>query len=149
MFNIQELATIKTYKLPICIFLLNNKGYASIRNTQKSYFKSRFVGTGEEDSMFYPDFKNIAKAFEISYYSVNRLNDLRSYYKIFKKNTKPTIIDIHLEKNATLLPKVSAVFKENKIYSLPIEDMSPLLDLNQLKKNLFNKVDKISIKARK
>lgn len=149
MFNIQELATIKTYKLPICIFLLNNKGYASIRNTQKSYFKSRFVGTGEEDSMFYPDFKNIAKAFEISYYSVNRLNDLRSYYKIFKKNTKPTIIDIHLEKNATLLPKVSAVFKENKIYSLPIEDMSPLLHLNQLKKNLFNKVDKISIKARK
>ena len=149
LFNIQELATIKTYKLPICIFLLNNKGYASIRNTQKSYFKSRFVGTGSEDKMFYPNFKNIAKSFEINYFKVKKLKDLDFNYKKFIKNPIPTIIDIHLEKNATLLPKVSAVFKGSKIYSLPLEDMSPLLSLDELKKNVLNKINQISIDVRK
>ena len=39
MFNLQELATISSYKLPIKIFLMNNQGYASIRNTQKVFLK--------------------------------------------------------------------------------------------------------------
>lgn len=149
MFNIQELSTIKTYNLPICIFLLNNKGYASIRNTQKNYFKSRFVGTGEEDGMFYPDYKKVANAFRFDYFKIKKLDKLNFAYKKFKNLRNPTIIEVVLNKDEILLPKVSAVFKKNKIYSLPLEDMSPLQSLNELKENLINKIDKISIDARK
>ena len=37
--NMQEMAVISQFKLPICIIIMNNKGYASIRNTQKNYWK--------------------------------------------------------------------------------------------------------------
>ena len=36
---------------------MNNQGYASIRNTQKSFFKENYVGTGTEDNINYPNFK--------------------------------------------------------------------------------------------
>ena len=36
--NLQELATINYKKLPIKIFILNNDGYHSIRQTQKNFF---------------------------------------------------------------------------------------------------------------
>ena len=39
--NIQELQTIVHHRLPITIFILNNGGYQSIRQTQLSYFGRR------------------------------------------------------------------------------------------------------------
>ena len=38
MMNLQELTIIGAKKLPIKIFLLNNSGYHSIRQTQQNYF---------------------------------------------------------------------------------------------------------------
>ena len=38
MMNLQELSIIGSQKLPIKIFLLNNEGYHSIRQTQQNYF---------------------------------------------------------------------------------------------------------------
>src|SRR5262249_23844622 len=48
MMNLQELSTIVALQLPVRLFVFNNNGYASIRNTQRNYFESRFVGTGPE-----------------------------------------------------------------------------------------------------
>ena len=72
MFNIQELATIRSYNLPIKIIILNNKGYASIRTTHKNYFNERFVGTGFEDGIRYPNFEIIAKAFNFNYFYLKK-----------------------------------------------------------------------------
>ena len=35
--NIQELQTVVSHNLPIKVFVLNNSGYASIRQTQDSF----------------------------------------------------------------------------------------------------------------
>ena len=43
MMNLQELAIIGSQKLPIKIFLLNNEGYHSIRQTQQNYFPNNPV----------------------------------------------------------------------------------------------------------
>ena len=51
MMNIQELASIAYKKLPIKIFLLNNDGYHSIRQTQKNFFPDNLVGTGKNDGV--------------------------------------------------------------------------------------------------
>jgi acetolactate synthase-1/2/3 large subunit len=42
--NIQELATIAHLKLPIKLFVLNNRGYASIRATQQNFFGGPNIG---------------------------------------------------------------------------------------------------------
>ena len=55
--NIQEMATLASFNLPICLIIMNNQGYASIRNTQRNYFKGRYVGTGPEAGLKLPNLK--------------------------------------------------------------------------------------------
>ena len=54
LMNLQEILTLKISKKPFKLFILNNNGYASIRNTQKNYFK-RYIATGPESNLFLPD----------------------------------------------------------------------------------------------
>ena len=35
MFNLQELQTVKSYKIPIKLFILENKGYLTMKLMQK------------------------------------------------------------------------------------------------------------------
>ena len=58
MLNIQELQTIIGYSLPIIIFVLNNSGYHSIRQTQMNHFsKNPEVGVGPKSGLTFPNFK--------------------------------------------------------------------------------------------
>ena len=134
MFNLQELATIKSYNLPIIIILMNNQGYASIRNTHKNYFNKRYVGTGAEDGIFYPSFKNIAKSFKFKYSFANNESSLLLSLKNNINNKEPTLIEVLLKKDEILLPKVSSILNANgSISSFPMEDMMPLLSLDEIK----------------
>ena len=148
--NIQELAVMKKFNLPITIIVLNNHGYCSIKNTQKNYFKKRFLGIDNSSKLFFPDLKKIAEAYKIQYFNINKKRDfdikLKSY---LKNNYSPKIIDINLVANETLKPKVSAIIKNGNIISMPLEDMSPLISLNKLKNEMFFKISKASILARK
>ena len=149
MFNIQELSTIKSYNLPIKIIVLNNFGYASIRNTHSNYFSKRFVGTGKEDNIFYPSFKLISKANKLKFFCITSKKQLKTKLPSLIKGKNPTLIEILLNKNEELLPKVgSYIDKNNKIKSRPLQLMTPLIPIKTLDKilekkeirNLYNKL---------
>ena len=55
---------------------------------------------------------------------------------------------VKLNEDEVLMPKSSAIIKDDKIYSMPIEDMSPLLPLEELKEKVSS-TDDISIQVRK
>jgi acetolactate synthase-1/2/3 large subunit len=63
MMNVQELATLAEHRLPVKIFLLDNGGYASIRQSQKNHFGLPYVGCGCESGVGFPDFARLAEAF--------------------------------------------------------------------------------------
>ena len=58
MMNLQELQTVLTNQLPIKIFVINNQGYHSIRQTQNNLFKEHCkIGIGPESGdLSFPDF---------------------------------------------------------------------------------------------
>lgn len=149
MFNLQEMATLKSYNLPIALFILNNDGYLSIRNTQKNYFKERYVGTGREDNIFYPDFKNIANSFKIKYFSLFNQKNIKEKIKKILSYKRPCLINVMLERNDTLKPKVGVIFKNNKIESMPIEDMNPLLSIRDIEEIMGNQISEKSYQIRK
>ena len=61
------------------------------------------------------------------------------------KNNKPTIIEVFLNKNDTLKPKVSSIIRKNgQMISMPLEDMSPLISITKLKNILDGKLNKNS-----
>jgi acetolactate synthase-1/2/3 large subunit len=134
MMNLQELATLKALGLPIVLVIMNNGGYASIRNTQRNYFNSRFLATGPESGLYFPDFRKVAAAFELSSVRIERSADLASELARVIAGGEPVLCEIMLRKHETLAPKVAAVPRaDGTIISMPLEDMSPLLSLEELR----------------
>ena len=70
MMNIQELATVRHHKLNLKIFMLNNGGYLTIKQTQQLGFEGRLMGVNEDTGLWFPDFGMMAAAFHIRYASV-------------------------------------------------------------------------------
>ena len=66
--NIQELQTIRYNNMNIIIFILNNDGYHSIRQTQSSFFGLPLVGVNRESGVGFPNLNKIADAYEMPYY---------------------------------------------------------------------------------
>ncbi len=149
MMNLQELQTLKTNKCKAKIFIINNQGYVSIRNTQKNYFNGRFVGINKESGMETSSISKIAKAVGIKSYSIKKYSDLNK--KVLKniKKDELVIYEIFVKKDEKLIPKCSAFkVRDGKMISAPIEDMTPLLEIKELKKLTNNSLDKISYSMR-
>ncbi|OAI41256.1 hypothetical protein AYO40_03485 [Planctomycetaceae bacterium SCGC AG-212-D15] len=64
MQNIQELATIAHYNLPIRIFVMDNGGYASIKSSQQRHFGSVY-GAGKSSGVGFANAREVAESFGI------------------------------------------------------------------------------------
>ncbi len=150
MLNVQELATIAHHRLPIVIVLMNNIGYASIRNTQRNYFSGRFVGTNAASGLGFPDWARLAAAFGLDYRRIDDpACDLRAELRAGLAVPAPCLIDVRLEQDATLWPKVAAVpAADGSMRSMPLEDMSPQLALQDLAAEMTSGLDPASIAVR-
>ncbi len=136
--NIQELATLRAFKLPIILIIMNNDGYASIRNTQRNYFSSRFIGTGPEANLWMPELRDVSKAYDIPYCLIDSPKNLDAKLVEALGSQGPLIVDVRLERNETLAPKVSAIpLPDGSMTSMPLEDMSPLLTLDELEAEMI------------
>ncbi|MBT8549397.1 thiamine pyrophosphate-binding protein [Polynucleobacter paneuropaeus] len=145
MLNLQELATLKALDLPITVVVMNNGGYASIRNTQRNYFEARYLGTGPASGLFIPDFVEVAKGIGLVAQDINTVDQLKKSFS----SIGPRVLNVHLMTDEVLSPKVAAMPQpDGSIISMPLEDMSPLLTLDQLKAEMIAEVDPNSEKVR-
>jgi len=136
--NIQELQTIAHHKLPIKIFIFNNRGYLSIRTTQAAYFDGCFVGSHPESGVSLPDFSKIAGAYGISYAQISRPKELTKQIKQVLTMQGAVICEVKLNPDKVLLPKLSSSKKEDgSMESKPLEDLTPLLPREEFKSNMI------------
>ena len=147
--NIQELATLSAFNLPICLIIMNNQGYASIRTTQGNYFKGRYVGTGPEAGLKLPDLKKVASTYQIPYIQILDACELKQKLSEAMNLTWPIIIDVSLAPNEVLTPKVAAIPQpDGSMLSMPLEDMSPLLSIETMQKEMIVGLSEASLQAR-
>ena len=139
MMNLQELATINYKNLPIKIFILNNDGYHSIRQTQKNFFPDNLVGTSKNDGIGFPDFIKIGKAFNIKSFQINTLENLKNIFnKKHFNNNKPVIYVLKVEKKQQFQPKLkSRIGSTGNIITPELHDMWPFLSDKEIKNNLI------------
>lgn len=148
--NIQELATLRAFDLPICLVIMNNNGYASIRNTQRNYFKGRYVGTGPEAGLYLPDLEKVAATYDLPFLRISDASVLHQGLQAAFSRPGPLLVDIHLINDEVLAPKVSAMPQpDGSMLSMPLEDMSPLLPLETLRTEMIGGLSELSLKARK
>lgn len=147
--NIQEMQTVANLNLPICVFLMNNSGYASIRNTMQNYFDGRYFGTGKEAGQSMPNFQKLSEGFGFEYQLASSLEEMAQGFSLFQQLPKPFLIDVQLTMNEKLAPKCSALPQsDGSIISMPLEDMSPLLPLKELQSVIGEEISKSSLHAR-
>ncbi len=145
MMNIQELQTIRALQIPVRIFVFDNGGYASIRNTQRNYFESRFVGTHPEAGLGMPDFVKLAEANGIPALRIDDAADLRAQVRYVLAQPGPFLCDVRVQSDEALSPKSAALPQpDGSILSMPLEDMSPLLPRDELRANMLVPLDPAS-----
>jgi len=135
--NIQELSLVAAEEMNIIIFILNNDGYHSIRQTQQNFF-GRFIGCGPDSNLYFPDYKKIAQAHNIKYFSVKHTKDLKQTFDDVLSEKGPLICEVFVDKEQEFAPKVSSFKdKDGNIFSRPLEDQSPFLDREELRSLMF------------
>ncbi len=139
--NIQEFQTIVHNNLPIKIFVLNNGGYLSIRQTQTGFFQGRLIGTGETSGVSFPDMARIGNAYGIPSFSVTRMDDLALVQQELDK-PGPTLFDVALDVAQEFEPRLrSRILPDGKIQTPNLEDMYPFLTAEDLAANMLVKDD--------
>lgn len=136
--NIQELQTIVHNKLPIKIFVINNAGYHSIRQTQANLFNGKFVGIGyESGDLSFPDLSKLASAYGIPYYEIQSNSEMNKLDKVLEESNN-CICEVFVSKEQFFEPKsATKQLPDGKLVSPPLEDMAPFLNRQELKENMY------------
>jgi len=126
--NTQELETIHRLRLPIKIFVLNNKGYGSIRATQSRYFEGRYVGSSYDSGLTLPSIGGIAEAYGLGHVRID--DNFRLDFRVnegLNANDRPCVIEVMVDPNQQTLPRVTSKMVNGKMESCSLEDMYPFL----------------------
>jgi acetolactate synthase-1/2/3 large subunit len=134
--NIQELQTWALHRWPIKLFVLNNGGYLSIRQTQTNFF-GLAVGAGESSGVTCPDFTALARAYGLP---AERLAgpDFAGGLKAFLDAPGPGLCEVILDRDQGFEPKLSSrKLPDGRMVSAPLEDMAPFLDREEFRQNMI------------
>lgn len=146
--NIQELQTLVTHRLPVAIFLYNNQGYHSIRQTQRSFFPDNVVGCGTESGLGFPDFQKLSAAYGIPYLRVENHAAMETgIAKTLDAAGKgPILCEVILDLEQTFAPKLtSRRLEDGRMVTSPLEDLAPFLPREEFKENMLIPLDPSSL----
>ena len=134
LFNIQELMLIGFNRLNAKLFISNNDGYQSIRNTQNRFFEGRQVGTDVKSGVANPNFEELAKAFNLKYICINTNEELKDAITKVFSDKEPWIVELKISQEQQRFRANSYLKPDGTIASRPMEDMDPLLPREELAK---------------
>lgn len=140
MMNLQELQTVLTNRLPIKLFLINNEGYHSIRQTQSNLFAEHSkVGIGPESGdLSFPDYEKLAAAFGFPYFKAHSNAEMKTAVDAALAAEGPVFCEIFVSPKQNFEPKSSTKkLADGSLFSPPLEDLAPFLDREELRRNLF------------
>ncbi len=136
--NLQELQTIQTYQLPIKIFVLNNQGYHSIRQTQSNFFGEPLIGCQEHQGIDFPDMEKLAAAYGYTFSRANNHADMDVAITAALKCRGAAICEVMVTPDQVFAPKPSSVrLADGRMVSRPLEDQAPFLDREELRQNMY------------
>ncbi len=140
MMNLQELQTVLTNRLPIKLFLINNEGYHSIRQTQNNLFKDHCkVGIGpESNDLSFPDFGKLAEAFGYPYFEAHSNKEMKSAVDKTLATDGPVFCQVFVSTEQNFEPKSATKrLEDGTLVSPPLEDLAPFLDREEYLANLL------------
>lgn len=138
MMNIQELETISYNGLNVKLFILNNSGYHSIRQTQRNLMEPPYVGIDSETGVGFPKWDKLALAFEFSYFEVDNEPDIEKIVCDVLDTDGPVLCNVIVDPEQNFVPKLSSkVLPDGNIVSPSMDDMFPFLSREEYEENRY------------
>ena len=129
--NVQELATIAHYRLPVKFFVLDNGGYASMRNSQKLYF-GRVIGADAESGVGLPDIRRVAEAYGVRSAAITDSAQLKEQIAAVLAMDGAVVCNVTVLPEEPRAPRVSTVKRDaGSMVSRPLEDLWPFLERDE------------------
>jgi acetolactate synthase-1/2/3 large subunit len=127
LMNIQELSTIMQYRLPLKIFILNNRYMGMVRQWQEMFHGNRY-SESYMDSL--PDFVKLAEAYGMKGLRCEKLEDVDAKIEEMINHNGAVILDMVVDQNENVYPMIAAGAAHYELL------LSPDQDAGELNKNL-------------
>lgn len=102
--NLQEMATLAQYQLPIWVIIINNLGHGMVRQWQDLFHGERRHGV----FLLNPDFVKLAEAFGIPGFSVNQAGALEEALSVMERIEGPVVLEVVVPEDEHVYPMVPA-----------------------------------------
>jgi acetolactate synthase-1/2/3 large subunit len=135
--NVQELAVTRQHNIPAKIFVINNDGYMSIKQTQTKFFQGRLFGVSDSTGVYFADIAKIADAYEIEYLKISTNKELDEHMPKILHYNKPIIVEFISQDTLDVLP--AQAFKPNGTQG-GLHDMAPFLTEDELAQEMIVKI---------
>ena len=136
--NCQELEVIRRLDLPVKFFVLNNKGYGSIRITQKNYFGGLLTASSPESGASLPDIGLVAAAYKIPSRRIASHERIDEYVREILDTKGPVVCEVVVDPDQVTAPKLSSMQRpDGTMVSKPLEDLWPFLDRDEFRANMI------------
>ena len=103
MMNIQELATLKRYNIPVKVVVFDNQSLVMVRQWQELFFNERYSEVDLSDN---PDFAELAKAFGIPAITVKDRADVAGAIEKIQNEPGPMLVHVMIDPRQNVWPLV-------------------------------------------
>ncbi|MGY6662146.1 MAG: acetolactate synthase 2 catalytic subunit [Glycocaulis sp.] len=103
MMNIQELATLRRYRIPLKIVLIDNAQLGMVRQWQELFYEENF---SEVDLWDNPDFAELARAFGIEAFTLDRRADVPGAVERLLSTRGPVLCHVRIDPRENVWPLV-------------------------------------------
>jgi acetolactate synthase-1/2/3 large subunit len=103
MMNVQELATIRRYRLPLKIVLIDNSQLGMVRQWQELFFEENFSEIDLSDN---PDFAEVAHSFGIEAFTIDHRSQVSGAIKRLLSTDGPILCHVRIDPRENVWPLV-------------------------------------------
>nr|WP_314446765.1 acetolactate synthase 2 catalytic subunit [uncultured Sphingomonas sp.] len=103
MMNVQELATLRRYRLPLKIVLIDNSQLGMVRQWQELFFEENFSEIDLSDN---PDFSEVAHSFGIEAFTIDHRSEVAGGIDRLLGTSGPILMHVRIDPRENVWPLV-------------------------------------------
>lgn len=135
--NIHELATMKTYGMPIKMFVISNNGYQFVKMSQGAYDINPPFGTDITAGVPIPNIRKVVEAYGLNYARCDVKDELSKTIQAVMASKETVICEVVVDDDQEVCPRLKSVALEDGTFVSPqYENLYPFLDSNILQDEL-------------
>lgn len=135
--NIQELALIRSLKLPVKLFVFSNQGYASIHAMQRVNFHSHFAGCDAASGLGMPPLESVARLYSLPYTRIESNEQIDPVLKVVMADEEPCLCEVCGSVYFDEIPKSMTIANPDGTFtSSKLENLYPFVSAEEQQDNM-------------